>query len=33
MVVNNVQYYQRDSTWYRPYFGTTGVYYEAVPAP
>jgi hypothetical protein len=33
MVVNNVQYSQRGETWYRPYFGTTGVSYEAVPAP
>ena len=33
MVVNNVQYYQNGATWYRPYFGSAGVYYEVVPAP
>lgn len=25
--------YQNGSTWYKPYFGSNGVYYEVVPAP
>ena len=33
MVVNGVNYYQRGPTWYKPYFGSSGVYYEVVPAP
>jgi len=33
MVVNGVNYYQAGSTWYKPYFGSSGVYYEVVPAP
>ena len=31
--VNGAVYYQNGDTWYRPYFGTNGVYYEVVPAP
>jgi hypothetical protein len=33
MVVNGVTYYQAGPTWYKPYFGSSGVYYEVVPAP
>ncbi|MGO4394866.1 hypothetical protein AB4Z46_26260 [Variovorax sp. M-6] len=33
MVVNGVNYYQFGPTWYKPYFGSSGVYYEVVPAP
>ncbi|MDM0071805.1 hypothetical protein [Variovorax sp. J31P207] len=33
MVVNGVTYYQSGPTWYKPYFGSSGVYYEVVPAP
>jgi len=33
MVVNGVNYYQAGPTWYKPYFGSSGVYYEVVPAP
>lgn len=33
MVVNGVNYYQSGPTWYKPYFGSSGVYYEVVPAP
>jgi len=33
MIVNGVNYYQRGPTWYKPYFGSSGVYYEVVPAP
>ncbi len=33
MVVNGTNYYQSGPTWYKPYFGSNGVYYEAVPAP
>jgi hypothetical protein len=33
MVVNGAHFYQYGSTWYKPYFGSSGVYYEAVPAP
>jgi hypothetical protein len=28
MIVNGVNYYQRGPTWYKPYFGSSGVYYE-----
>lgn len=31
--VGGVQYYQAGATWYRPYFGSNGVYYEVVPTP
>lgn len=33
MVVNGANYYQSGATWYKPYFGSSGVYYEVVPAP
>ena len=33
MVVNGVNYYQAGPTWYKPYYGSSGVYYEVVPAP
>ncbi|MGO4393991.1 hypothetical protein AB4Z46_21765 [Variovorax sp. M-6] len=33
MVVNGTHYYQVGQTWYKPYFGSSGVYYEVVPAP
>lgn len=33
MVVNGTNYYQYGATWYKPYFGSSGVYYEVVPAP
>lgn len=33
MVVNGVHLYQVGPTWYKPYFGSSGVYYEVVPAP
>ena len=33
MVVNGTNYYQSGPTWYKPYFGSSGVYYEVVPAP
>lgn len=33
MVVNGVNYYQSGSTWYKPYFGSSGVYYDVVAAP
>jgi hypothetical protein len=33
MVVNGVTYYQSGPTWFKPYFGSSGVYYEVVPAP
>jgi hypothetical protein len=33
MVVNGVTYYQAGPTWFKPYFGSSGVYYEVVPAP
>ena len=33
MVVNGGNYYQDGSVWYKPYFGSSGVYYEVVPAP
>jgi hypothetical protein len=32
-VVNGVTYYQSGPTWYKPYYGSSGVYYEVVPAP
>ena len=28
MVVNGVNYYQSGPTWYKPYYGSSGVYYE-----
>jgi hypothetical protein len=33
MVVNGQQYYQSGATWYKPYYGSSGVYYQVVPAP
>jgi hypothetical protein len=33
LVVNGTQYYQSGATWYRPYFGSNGVYYAVVSAP
>ena len=33
MVVNGVTYYQYGPTWYKPYYGSSGVYYEVVPTP
>jgi hypothetical protein len=33
MVVNGVNYYQNGENWYKPYFGSNGVYYEVVQAP
>jgi len=33
MEVNGVHYYQSGPTWFKPYFGSSGVYYEAVAAP
>jgi hypothetical protein len=33
MVVNGVTLYQNGPTWYRPFYGSSGVYYEVVPAP
>ena len=33
MVVNGLHYYQSGPTWYKPYYGSSGVYYEVVPAP
>ncbi len=33
LVVNGTQYYQAGSTWYRPYFGSNGVYYTVVSPP
>ena len=33
MVVNGVNYYQSGSVWFKPYFGSSGVYYEVVTAP
>jgi uncharacterized protein DUF6515 len=33
MNVNGQNYYQCAATWYRPYFGAGGVYYEVVPVP
>jgi len=31
--INGVQYYVLGGTYYRPYFGNNGVYYEVVPNP
>ena len=33
MTVNGAQYYQSGPNWYKPYFGSSGVYYEVVPTP
>jgi hypothetical protein len=33
MKVNSTLYYQCGSTWYKPGFGDSGVYYQAVPVP
>lgn len=33
MVVNGVNYYQSGPNWYKPYFGSSGVYYQVVLAP
>jgi hypothetical protein len=33
MVVNGNDYYQFGPTWYKPYYGSSGVYYEVVPVP
>lgn len=33
VTVRSVQYYLSSGTWYRPFFGSNGVYYEVVPAP
>jgi hypothetical protein len=33
MVVNGANYYQNGATWYKPYYGSSGVYYEVVPTP
>lgn len=33
MVVNGVNYYQSGPTWYKPFYGSSGVYYQVVPAP
>lgn len=33
MVVNGVTYYQNGANWYKPYYGSNGVYYEVVVAP
>lgn len=33
MVVNGTNYYQNGPTWYKPYYGSSGVYYEVVPTP
>jgi hypothetical protein len=33
MVVNGTNYYQSGPTWYKPYFGSSGVYYDVVSAP
>jgi len=33
MNVNGKNYYQCGATWYHPYFGAGGVYYEVVPVP
>ncbi|MFZ4537530.1 hypothetical protein [Propionivibrio sp.] len=33
MVVNGVNFYQNGPNWYKPYFGSNGVYYEVVTAP
>jgi hypothetical protein len=31
--INGQQYYVLGSTFYRPYFGNNGVYYQVVPNP
>ncbi len=31
--INGTQYYVYGSTYYRPYFGNNGVYYQVVPSP
>jgi hypothetical protein len=31
--VNNIMAYQCGTSWYRPYFGANGVYYQVVPPP
>jgi hypothetical protein len=31
--IDGIQYYYRDDTWYRPYFGSAGPYYLVVPTP
>jgi len=31
--VNNVMAYQCGTSWYRPFFGANGVYYQVVPPP
>ena len=31
--VNNIMAYQCGTSWYRPYFGANGVYYQAVSPP
>ncbi len=33
VAVNNAQFYQCGSSWYKPFFGPTGVYYQAVQSP
>jgi hypothetical protein len=33
MMINNTQYYQCGPTWYQPFFGGNGVYYQIVPTP
>lgn len=33
MMINNAQYYQCGPTWYQPFFGGNGVYYQIVPTP
>jgi hypothetical protein len=31
--INGIQYYVLGSTYYRPFFGSNGVYYQVVPNP
>lgn len=33
MTVNGTNYYQYGATWYQPFYGSSGVYYQVVPAP
>jgi hypothetical protein len=33
MIVNGINYYQYGATWYQPLYGSSGVYYQVVPAP
>src|ERR1700712_112068 len=33
MQVNGQTFYQSGSVWYKPYYGSSGVYYEVVPTP